>query len=281
MGDTSIEWTDKVWNPIRGCDKVSQGCSNCYAATMAARFTKPGQAYEGLAYRDSAGRAQWTGKIRLVEERLMDPIRWRKPRRIFVNSMSDLFHPMVPTDYIARIFAVMAIAQRHTFQILTKRPERMAQLMDDDQFIGATYRHAQRIGGNGVVAGTWPLPNVWLGASVENQETANERIPHLRRSQAAVRFLSCEPLLGPISFKPQTDVMEVKPNLDGIHWVIVGGESGHHHRPMDLAWARQIRNECQDAGVAMFFKQVGGRTPKAGGDQLDGAVIQEYPKAVA
>lgn len=196
---TEIAWTDATWNPLRGCSRVSEGCRNCYAETVAARFSGPGQPYEGLATR-SPGR--WTGEVRLVEEHLTDPLRWKKPRRIFVNSMSDLFHERVPDEWIDRIFAVMALAPRHTFQVLTKRPERMLAYLRSDsgpRIVAAmlaidtppgVYEHPPR----------WPLPNVWLGVSVEDQKTADERVPLLLHAPAAIRFVSYEPALGPVDF---------------------------------------------------------------------------------
>lgn len=282
MGDkTGIAWTDATWNPIRGCTPVSEGCRYCYAASVAARFSGPGMPYEGLAERTPKG-PRWTGEVRLIEDHLDDPLHWRKPRRVFVNSMSDLFHPALWLQVIARIFAVMAAAPQHTFQVLTKRPERMAQLLNDSGFLSAVEEFA--------VIRLWPLPNVWLGTSVENQEAAGERIPHLLRTPAAVRFLSCEPLLGPIDLEGRLDTDHECPEggpvcgqcfagapAARIHWVIVGGESGPNHRPFDPAWARSLRDQCREAGVAFFFKQVGGLRPTSGGDLLDGERIQEYP----
>ncbi|MGI8546880.1 MAG: DUF5131 family protein [Gemmatimonadaceae bacterium] len=274
---TKIEWTDSSWNTLRGCSRVSFGCMNCYAETLAARFAGPGMPYEGLARNTSAG-PRWTGKVMLVHEHLADPLRWTRPRRIFVNSMSDVFHPEVPDEYIAAMFGVMMYAKHHTFQVLTKRPERMAALLPT---LSALRCHAAASGLIGDTSAwhraykpadaVFPLPNVWLGVSVEHQEAADERIPILLDTPAAVRFLSCEPLLGPVDLRlggtrhggttfnvldaaaglvPWTD----KPRL---HWVIVGGESGTHARPMHPDWPRSIRDQCVAAVVPYFFKQWG------------------------
>ena len=226
---TSIEWTDATWNPVTGCTKVSPGCKYCYAERITERF----------------GLQRFTD-ITLHEERLEQPLRWRRPRRIFVNSMSDLFHEAIPERFIRRVFDVMVEASWHTFQILTKRAERLASLAP---------------------ALAWPA-NVWQGVSVETARYT-WRIAYLRSVPAAVRFLSVEPLLGPIAELP----------LDGIHWVIVGGESGPKHRPPDPEWVRDIRKQCARAGVPFFFKQWGGRTPKARGRLLDGRAWDEMPDA--
>jgi len=241
MGDDSrIEWTDATWNPITGCTKVSEGCDHCYAETFAERWRGiPGHPYEqGF-------------DLKLWPERLDMPLRWRRPRRVFVNSMSDLFHEGISLDYIQRVFAVMAAAPQHTFQVLTKRPERLAEL-------------APRL--------LWP-DNVWMGVSVENQRWTS-RIDDLRRVAAVVRFLSCEPLLGPLEL-----------DLTGIHWVIAGGESGARARPMRPEWARSIRDQCRLAGVLFFFKQWGAhdasglRTSKVrSGRLLDGRTWNEFPE---
>lgn len=230
---TTIEWTEATWNPVRGCTKISPGCKHCYAQAFAERWRGiPGHPYEqGF-------------DLRLVPEKLEEPLSWTKPRRIFVNSMSDLFHERVPDDFIRRIFEVMEEATWHTFQILTKRSARVREL-------------APRL--------PWPR-NVWQGVSVENARYTC-RVGDLQQVPAAVRFLSVEPLLGPIPSLP----------LDGISWVIVGGESGPKHRPLDPAWVRAIRDQCVDARVPFFFKQWGGRTPKAGGRMLDGEQWDQMP----
>ena len=264
--NTAIEWTDATWNPVTGCSKVSEGCRNCYAATLAPRLAAMGQ----HGYTD----LPWTKKnapknVKLHPARLDAPLRWAKPRRIFVNSMSDLFHEQVPDEYIWRVFGVMAQARVHTFQILTKRPERMAEFCSDPDW-------HQKLAADAVEAipgelvrfsdvSEWPLPNVWLGTSVEDNRV-RERVDHLRRVPAAVRFLSCEPLIGPIDL-----------DLDGIHWVIVGGESGRGHRPIEAQWVRDIHTQAEAAGAAFFFKQWGGVKPKAGGRELDGRTWDEMP----
>jgi protein gp37 len=232
---TAIEWTEATWNPVRGCTKISPGCKHCYAQTFAERWRDiPGHPYEqGF-------------DLRLVPEKLEEPLSWTKPRRIFVNSMSDLFHERVPEKFIRQVFEVMEEATRHTFQILTKRSTRVREL-------------APRL--------HWP-PNVWQGVSVENARYTC-RIGDLQQVPAAVRFLSVEPLLGPIPSLP----------LDGISWVIVGGESGPKHRPLDPAWVREIRDQCVAARVPFFFKQWGGRTPKAGGRVLDGEKWDQMPSS--
>jgi len=280
---TAIEWTDATWNPVTGCSKVSEGCRHCYAAALAPRLAAMGQ----KGYTD----LPWTKKnapknVQMHADRLAEPLRWRKPRRVFVNSMSDLFHPLVPDEFVDKVFAIMALARRHTFQILTKRPERMAE------YAGASGR-AARIGEYmtfDVILGgpelrdvegdemarwrregvPWPLPNVWLGTSVEDGRVLG-RVDHLRRVPAEVRFLSCEPLIGPL------DGLD----LDGIHWVIVGGESGHGHRPIKARWVTDIREQTAEAGAAFFFKQWGGNTPKAGGRELDGQTWDETPEVHA
>lgn len=243
---SKIEWTDTTWNPVTGCDKVSPGCDHCYAESIARRFAGTASFPDGFA-------------VTLHPERLGAPLRWRKPRRVFVNSMSDLFHDQIPDDYIAHVFAVMARTPQHTYQVLTKRHGRMRSLLSSDRFRRRmydflTFEHYQWINNNRL---THPLPNVWLGVSVENQTWANVRIPALSDTPAAVRFLSCEPLLGPL------DLTEF-PDPD---WVIVGGESGPGARPMDLAWVRDIRDQCADSRTPLFVKQLGSANgPHKGGD---------------
>jgi protein gp37 len=264
MADKSkIEWTDATWNPIRGCSVVSEGCRNCYAMQVAARFSGEGLPYEGLAYRNSSG-AHWTGKVRLIEEHLEDPLRWKRPRRIFVNSMSDLFHESIPTEWILRIFEVMAYAKHHVFQVLTKRPERMRHLLyypDDGKFHGDSAEHHRLLM-------TQPLSNVWLGVSCEDQKTADERIPLLLQTPAAARWISAEPLLSWIRFDDPPPSLDRPSYFYGyqnfrsadkhdIDWVVVGGESGAKARPFNLAWAREIVRECRAAAVPVFVKQLG------------------------
>jgi protein gp37 len=250
---SGIEWTDATWNPVTGCTRVSAGCDNCYAATLASRLL--GRVYlRRLPVIESAASRRDPFAVRLWPERLEDPLRWRQPRQIFVNSMSDLFHKDVPSSFIAQIFMVMLAAPWHVFQILTKRPSRARRFLS---------KHAA------LFEDGWVPPHIWIGTSVENQD-AVYRVDHLRDLPAHVRFLSCEPLIGPL-----------KLNLSGIHWVIAGGESGIHRRPMDPDWVRAIRDQCRKKRVPFFFKQWGGRTPKAGGRELDGLLWDEMPEVRA
>ena len=233
---TGIEWTDATWNPVTGCTKVSPGCAHCYAEAITLRYKRGGPFLPGKT------------TIRLHPDRLRQPERWRTPRMVFVNSMSDLFHEEIPFSFVAEVFEVMKSCSSHTFQVLTKRPQRM-------------FEYTQTTN----ASKSWPI-NVWAGVSVENQYWADRRIPVLQEIPAAVRFLSCEPLLKPVTL-----------DLRGIHWVIVGGESGRRARPMDASWATDIRDQCLEAGVAYFFKQWGGRTSKAGGRTLDGQIWSQMP----
>lgn len=270
---TGIQWTDTTWNPVRGCSRVSEGCRNCYAEKVAAQFGGPGMPYDGLT---TDGR--WNGTVRVVKEHLDDPIRWRRPRRIFVNSMSDLFHEALSDAAVDRIFGVMIKAWWHTFQVLTKRPERMKAYLariDGGRHVYAAAQEfpwpkwAMRAVDRGEDRSGWPIPNVWLGVSVEDQATADERIPLLLRTPAAVRFVSYEPALGPVDFanvelsggrlinalNPSDALVPVGgPRLD---WVIVGGESGPGARPCDVAWIRQVVGQCHAASVPVFVKQLG------------------------
>lgn len=257
MGETKIEWTERTWNPIRGCSRVSAGCQNCYAERMAARFSDEGMPYEGLAKRNPA---RWTGDVRLVEEHLEDPLKWRKPRRVFVNSMSDLFHERLPMNDIVRVFKVMSEAPRHTFQVLTKRPGRMWDFMMIMSRFNEVCERPEE----------WPLKNVWLGVSVEDQKTADERIPLLLNTPAAVRFISAEPLLGPLDLGAvrvgcgwRAIYCGCSPNSGCGHstldWVITGGESGPGARPCQLDWLRNVVTDCREAGVPCFVKQLGGK----------------------
>lgn len=263
MSDKSaIEWTDATFNPVTGCTKVSEGCRNCYALKFAERFRgTPGHYFEhGF-------------DVILRHDKLELPLTWKKPKKIFVNSMSDLFHKDIPDEYILAVFSVMAEANWHTFQLLTKRPQRMHDLLADigPKLDGMVY--------NGHTV-SWPLPNVWLGVSVENQQAADERIPSLLQTPAVVRFLSCEPLLGPVDlewpdgsnkaelccngYECGCQGMPVEPPLlNGIDWVIVGGESGPNARPMHPEWARSLRDQCQRWKVPFFFKQWGEWLPNA------------------
>ena len=230
---SGIEWTDATWNPVTGCTKISPGCKHCYAERLAARL----QAMGNPRYRRGFA-------VTLHEDQLTLPLRWRRPKRIFVNSMSDLFHEAVPEGFIRRVFEVMGSAPHHVFQVLTKRSRRLAML-------GASLPWA---------------PNIWQGVSVESSGYVG-RVRDLRRVPAAVRFLSIEPLLGPIPGLP----------LEGVDWVIVGGESGGGRRPMHPDWVLQIRDQCVAAGVPFFFKQWGGRTPRTGGRVLDGRTWDGMP----
>ncbi len=273
MGDRSgIEWTDATWNPTTGCSRVSPGCDNCYAITMANRIQATGNAaYIATVKRRPLGHAlnhplqrlDWTGIIHTLPERLDIPIRWQRPRKIFVDSMSDLFHPSVPFEFVDRVWAVMAIASRHTFQILTKRPKRMAEyLRSRTTEIAVTADHPIQIEIDRIVDGRpklkgaglyfWPLRNVWLGTSAEDQASLDGRIPYLLRCPAAVRFISCEPLIGPLTLTANCWGDRL---LRSIDWVIVGGESGPRARPMYEEWALELRHECVGERVAFFFKQ--------------------------
>jgi protein gp37 len=262
MTASKIEWTDRTWNPVTGCTKVSPGCDHCYA--------------EGIARRFAGSKAFPRGfDVTLHSERLGAPQRWRKPSRVFVNSMSDLFHDAIPDRFIADVFAVMAITPRHTYQVLTKRQGRMRSLLAAPSFIDLI-ADAVRVRGevySRELVG-WPLPNVWLGVSVEDQQRADLRIPALLDTPAAVRFLSCEPLLGPVDLRlalaghcPTHDfsggfcVQRHHQGVQHFGWVIVGGESGPGARPMHPAWVRQLRDQCTAAGVPFFFKQWGEWTP--------------------
>lgn len=299
MKATGIEWTDTTWNPVRGCSRVSKGCEHCYAEQVARRFAGPGQPYEGLVVLDAEGtpRAKWNGVVRPVTEHLADPLHWTKPRRVFVNSMSDLFHESLSFEDIAAVFGVMAAAQKHTFQVLTKRPARareffeqapslieMTGLADEaiSNAIGMSSQMAGRLHGHfdeemGDTEVPWPLPNVWIGVSVENQATADERIPVLLGLPAAVRWVSYEPALGGVDFtRLEDDELGTAYNaLSGrwsgnadlgrrLDWIVIGGESGPGARPFDLAWARATIAQCREAGTAVFVKQLGARQVATG-----------------
>jgi protein gp37 len=244
---SSIEWTEATWNPIVGCTIISPGCTNCYAMRMARRLEAMGQLKYAGTTRTSGGRTKWNGVVRIDEDTLTLPVKWKTGRIIFVNSMSDLFHDGVPLDVIKRIFGTMKATPQHTYQILTKRAERLEELADDLD---------------------WP-PNVWMGVSVENAAYV-QRIDYLRRTKAAVKFLSLEPLLGPLD-----DL-----NLNKIHWVIAGGESGPGARPMEARWVRSIRDQCAAQRIAFHFKQWGGVNKKKTGRTLDGQTWDELPAAV-
>ena len=295
MGDkTGIEWCDATWNPVTGCDEVSPGCTNCYAKRIAERFRGQPAFPNGF-------------DVTLRPERLDQPFRWRRPRKVFVNSMSDLFHDDVPAGYIATVFAVMALAGQHTFQVLTKRHARMRHLLNSDEFRRAVDvtagellpglkpppqpRHLDLDRG-GVV---WPIPNVWLGVSVESQQWADIRIPALKATPAALRFLSCEPLLEPVerlylypagapgtcydidgqAWHPPGTCASCAPGID---WVIVGAESGRDARPMQVEWARTIKERCVAAGVPFFLKQYADNGRKVHLPELDGQSWAQFPR---
>ncbi len=309
---TKIAWTDKTWNPVTGCAKVSSGCKNCYAEGVANRFW-------ATQYPEVDGRPRRFTDVLCHPERLERPLHWTKPRRVFVNSMSDLFHEDVPDEFIDRVFAVMALSPQHTFQVLTKRPERMRQYISARRVEEMSKVHRQIImgplfvpaemakgtlfagGGAGLTGGMasesgrwahdpstfpWPLPNVWLGVSIEDQETADARIPELLATPAAVRWVSLEPQLGPVDFTAircpngcdppdycndcYPDGREATGTFDALQadwpfWVVQGFESGPKARPGDVQWARDVRDQCKDAGTAYFLKQLG-RAPHEGGE---------------
>jgi protein gp37 len=256
MTKTTIEWATDVWNPVTGCAKVSEGCRHCYAERVANRFW---------------GERKFSD-VRVHEDRFGDPLRWRKPKRVFVNSMSDLFHESVPVHHIANIFAVMALASQHTFMVLTKRAARMVDVLTGDRF-ASEYAECIHVLTEGSWTGVYePLKNVWLGVSAETQRDADRRIPWLLQTPAAVRFVSCEPLLGPVvlheDWMPHYDPREhyAREPLgmrDKLDWVIVGGESGPGARPMHPDWARGLRDACKRAQVPFFFKQWGEWKPVA------------------
>ena len=298
--NTGIEWTDATWNPVTGCTEVSPGCDHCYAESIAHRFDGTRAYPAGFA-------------VTLRPERLELPLRWTRPRRIFVNSMSDLFHTEIPDAYVVEVFAVMAAAGRHSFQVLTKRHARMRSLLNDQYFRAAVRAKMPAAAKPPPGELPWPLPNVWLGVSVESQQWADIRIPPLLQTPAAVRFISAEPLLGPIDlelvdFDGATGlcVLERPRRID---WVIAGGESGPHSRPMHPAWPRQLRDQCVANGVPFLFKQwgewvapkqipdaarftgrerqttVAGKTvlrlgKKHAGRELDGRLWDQYPDEV-
>lgn len=301
---THIEWCDESWNPIIGCSKVSAGCDHCYAIREAHRLASNphptiGPRYQGLT-RVVNGRTNWTGIVRLVSERLEQPLRWRNPRRIFVNSMSDLFHEDVPWPHIDAVLAIVALCPQHWFILLTKRPERMRRYFGVSQHclidriddaagrFGACHANLDR-------PGRWPLPNLCLGISAEDQATLEPRYAELCRTPAAVRVLSLEPLLGPIDLGRaegcgyyfdeeigHVDHSLWTPGISApVQWVIVGAESGPGARPMEERWVRAIRDQCLAAGIAFFFKQqtVGGR--KVSLPELDGRHWAEFPAAMA
>lgn len=313
MADGSkIEWTDATWNVVIGCDKVSPGCDHCYAIRTAHRFQEHPNPTVAAAYAGTEADGDWTGRVNLVESRLDLPLRWKRPRRIFVNAQSDLFHGRVTLDFLAKVWAVMSLTPQHTYQILTKRAGIMRSILAGTVSPGPGIRmpfksvvDAERLRmGYPVLPdsaredGTyaWPLPNVWLGVSVEDQARLTLRVPALLDTPAAVRWLSCEPLLGPV------DVINGLGDswLTGIDWIVAGGESGPGSRPMHPDWVRSLRDQCDVAGVPFLFKQWGSHRPsdvgtivrdgvrypmvpsgkRAAGRALDGRTWDEYPQEV-
>lgn len=287
-GRSRIEWTEKVWNPVTGCTKVSAGCAHCYAESNAQRWW---------------GSRPFT-EVRTHEDRLDVPLKWRAPSRVFVNSMSDLFHEDVPDEFIADVFAVMLDSPQHTFQVLTKRPERMRALLSDRAFpprmfaasIARRY-DAAVVRAEAKIEVPWPLPNVHLGVSCEDQKWADERIPILLDTPAAVRWVSAEPLIGPIDFSKGNlpggkwwDYLSgmryfqpgVAPIENGLDWIVVGGESGHGARPFDVLWGVDIVAQCREAGVPVFMKQLGANPRGLEGKTSDaaGRVMEEWPRSI-
>ena len=269
MGKTKIEWATDVWNPVAGCTKVSPGCDHCYAEVMSRRMNAMGHP----KYRDVTNAHGWTTEIRLYPGALEEPFLWKKSRRVFVCSMSDLFHSKVPWDFIGQVFDVMIAAKQHTFQVLTKRPGRMAFWAEQ---MAAVCREKG-------LPWEWP-PNVWAGTSVENQKYT-PRLDVLARVPAKIRFVSVEPMLGPVDLRKWLnctgdDGMHDPPQPPVLHWCIVGGESGPGARPMDLAWVRSLRDQCEQAGAAFFFKQAIINGKKVSTPVLDGYRWAEFPYAL-
>ena len=296
---TTIEWCDRTWNPTVGCSRVSAGCDHCYAMSVAHRAMQPAHAGLTKLRPKSAQRpgVDWTGVVRLLPERLGEPLRWRKPSRVFVDSMSDLFHPAVPFEFIAAVFGVMAACPRHTFQVLTKRPERARE------FFAWMDAHPHGDGGCGGGPGAamwkslsecgadlpgmdtdderlghavdrpWPLPNVWLGTSVEDQASADRRIPELLMCPAALRFVSYEPALGFVDFSRWVHIPTVVDPFP-LDWIIVGGESGPGARPFDIGWARSVIDQARDTGCKVFVKQLGAQPVEVGSSDGGAAPVQ-------
>ena len=279
MANTSIEWTDITWNPVRGCSRISRGCERCYAERMAARglpgMSSPTTGDQFAIMTDSGPR--WTGKVELIESKLTEPLHWRKSRLVFVNSMSDLFHDSLPDEAIDRVFAVMALCPQHTFQCLSKRPARMQRYCSDTQTPYRIARVMDTISAANPIQ--WPLPEVWIGISVEDQKTADERIPLLLHTPAAVRFVSAEPLLSAIEISRWLSPSPISPSP--ISLIIVGGESGPGARPFDLDWARSVRDQCVAAGVPFFVKQLGSNPVAADPIGSAWALAEGYQPSVA
>ena len=280
MGKSKIAWTDVSWNPVTGCNHVSAGCENCYA--------------EALSLRRGWSKKPWTHRnaienIVLHYDRLEQPLHWREPRKVFVNSMSDLFHGHLTDDFIDRVLGVMAAARQHTFQVLTKRPSRMLEYIrglagDYDRLEEAARGCGYTLRYEGIPLVRWPIPNIWLGVSVENQPCADERIPVLLETSAAVRWISAEPLLGPVILErlgqhwlgPASQRMGMN---DGLDWVVVGGESGSGHRPMKIEWLASIVDQCCAANVPVFVKQDSGPLPGKQGRIPDHLwALKQFPK---
>jgi protein gp37 len=281
MGQTKIEWTDATWNPVTGCTKVSEGCRNCYAERIAMRRMSP----EWKHMADDGLRPRRFTDVRCHEDRLEQPLHWHKARRVFVCSMSDLFHEDVPDEFIGHVFAVMALSERHTFQVLTKRPERMVSWLGRPQkWTAMVAQFKESVGAKqSLIDFSWPLANAWLGVSVEDQATADERIPLLLQTPAVLRFVSCEPLLGPIDFRTVPGFNRVSLSLQN-WWIIVGGESGLNARPCNLWSVRSIIEQCKVAHVPCFVKQLGSQphrgnpgTPKWPITDSKGALMEEWP----
>ena len=301
--NSKIEWTDATWNPITGCSIVDAGCTNCYAMHLAGTRLKHHPSRAGLT-RETGGRPKWTGEVRFNREWLDQPLRWRRPRMIFVCAHGDLFHEAVPDDWIDQVFAVMALAPQHTFQVLTKRPDRAARYLarrDERRHPAMTYTALMAATGcwptPALDLRVWPLPNIWIGTSASDQASADLRIPQLLDCPAAVRFLSMEPLLGPVNLLVTDsrghDISALRgigcnPTGEGadeyyrtgkIHLVIVGGESGPGARPMHPDWARSLRDQCVAAGVAFFMKQMAGSRKASMPPIPDDLMIREFPHA--
>lgn len=270
---TQISWTDATWPVVTGCTHISEGCDNCYAAKLTSGRLKHLPAYAGLAEN-----GRFNGKVRLLPERLDWPLRWRKPRKVFVSDMADLFHQDVPDEFIARVWAVMAACPQHTFQVLTKRHARMRSLLNSEAHGERVSAELARLWGVARVAPLrGPLPNVWAGVSVENQRWADIRIPALLSTPAAVRFLSCEPLLGHLNLGSALIAGRDFPPPDSITWVIAGGESGPNHRPMEMAWLERIASDCRYFGMPLWVKQDSGRRAGQQGRIPDCLWVKEFP----
>lgn len=287
MGKSKIEWTNETWNPIAGCSLASPGCTNCYAMDLAGTRLRAHPTYYGLTTWDGK-KPTWTGHIRFIEDKVSEPLHWRKPRKVFVNSMSDMFHEKVDFDWLDQLFAVMGLTPHHQYQILTKRAEIMHNYIKEQRLDEMNGHAGQFQHWDLMQQAEWPLPNVQLGVSCEDQKRADERVPWLLMTPAVTRFVSAEPLLGPIRFDAchYDEVVEVNA-LKGSHglvrphvaygpkldWIIVGGESGRRARPMDPDWARDIRDQCAKNGTKFFMKQMHKKGPIP-----DDLLIREWPE---